>query len=129
MRSRPPPRPPAIGCSRATPVDLMSQHEWGGRHDADILPVDFRHHATDCSRIQRTLYEAHQHFHYSYTAPTWNPRQSMLVVPRPFHVSHRVLSPRRDVGQPPLRKRIRTDRFGNVIFEISIPKVGEAVDF
>ena len=110
-------------------MDLSSQHASDGRHDADILPVDFRDHATDCSRIQRTVYEVQQHFRYRYTAPICNLRQRLVVVPRPVHGNQRVLSHRLEVSQPRSRKRMRVDRFGNVIFEISIPKVEEAVDF
>jgi transglutaminase-like putative cysteine protease len=110
-------------------LDAISQHASDGQHDADILPVDFRHHPTDRSRIQRTLYEVQQHFHYGYTAPICNLRQRLVVVPRLVHGSQRVLSDRLQVSQPHSRKRTRVDRFGNVVFEISIPKVEEAVDF
>jgi transglutaminase-like putative cysteine protease len=110
-------------------VDLNSQHGPDGRHDADILPAVFREHATDCSRIQRTVYEVQQHFRYRYAAPICNLRQRLVVVPRPVHGNQRVLSHRMDVSQPRSRHRKRADRFGNVVFEISIPKVEEAVDF
>jgi hypothetical protein len=107
-------------------VDLSSQHELGGQHDADILPVDFRDHPTG---VQRTVYEVQQHFHYRYTAPICNLRQRLVVVPRQVHGNQQVLSHRLEVSQPHSRKRTRADRFGNVIFEISIPKVEEAVEF
>jgi transglutaminase-like putative cysteine protease len=110
-------------------VDLISQHDTGGRDDANILPVDFRDHATDRGRIQRTVYEVQQHFRYRYAAPIYNLRQRLVVVPRPVHGNQRVLSHRLDVSQPRSRHRMRADRFGNVVFEISIPKVEEAVDF
>ena len=110
-------------------MDLISQHDSGGRHDADILPVDFRDRATNCTRIQRTVYEVQQHFRYRYAAPICNLRQRLVVVPRPVHGNQRVLSHSLDVSQPRSRRRMRADRFGNVVFEISIPKVEEAVDF
>lgn len=110
-------------------MDSSSQHESDGQHDADILPIDFRDHPTDCSRIHRTVYEVQQHFHYSYTAPICNLRQRLVVVPRLVHGNQRVLSHRLEMSQPHSRKRMRIDRFGNVNFEISIPKVEEAVDF
>ncbi len=78
---------------------------------------------------QRTVYEVEQHFHYHYTAPIGNLKQRLLVVPRPVHGDQRVLSHRVDVSQPCSRKRMRADRFGNFVFEISIPKVEEVVDF
>jgi transglutaminase-like putative cysteine protease len=110
-------------------LDLSSQHASDGRHDADILPVDLRDNPTDCSRIHRTVYEVQQHFRYSYTAPICNLRQRLVVAPRLVHGDQRVLSHRLEVSQPRSRRRMRVDRFGNVIFEISIPKVEEAVSF
>jgi transglutaminase-like putative cysteine protease len=110
-------------------LDLSSQHASHGRRDADILPADFRDHPTDCSRIDRTVYAVQQHFRYSYTAPICNLRQRLVVAPRLVHGDQRVLSHRLEVSQPRSRKRIRVDRFGNVIFEICIPKVEEAVNF
>ena len=110
-------------------MDPISQHDSAGRHDADILPGDVRDRATNCTRIQRTVYEVQQHFRYRYPAPICNLRQRLVVVPRPVHGNQRVLSHRLDVSQPRSRDRMRADRFGNVVFEISIPKVEEAVDF
>jgi transglutaminase-like putative cysteine protease len=110
-------------------VDLISQHDSAGRHDADILPAGFLDHATDRGRVQRTVYELQQHFRYRYAAPICNLRQRLVVVPRPVHGNQRVLSHRLDVSQPRSRHRMRADRFGNVVFDISIPKVEEAVDF
>jgi transglutaminase-like putative cysteine protease len=110
-------------------VGLISQQESRGRHDADILPVDFRDHAVNCDRIQRTVYEVEQHFRYRYATPIRDLRQRLVVVPPPVHGNQRVLSHRLEVSQPHSRKRMRADRFGNVIFEVSIPNVDEAVDF
>ncbi len=83
----------------------------------------------DCSRIRRTVYEVQQHFRYSYAAPICNLRQRLVVVPRPVHGDQRVLSHRLEVSQPHSRKRMRRDGFGNVVFEVNIPRVEEAVDF
>jgi transglutaminase-like putative cysteine protease len=110
-------------------VDLSSQHGSGERQDADVLPVDLRDHTTDSTGIQRTVYEVQQHFRYRYTAPICNLRQRLVVVPRPVHGNQRVLSHHLEVSQPGSRKRMRADRFGNVVFEISVPNVEEAVDF
>lgn len=110
-------------------MNTSSQHESDGRHDADILAVDFRDHTMDCSRIHRTVYEVHQHFRYSYQAPICNLRQRLVVMPRSVHGDQQVLSHRLEISQPHSRKRMRIDRFGNVNFEISIPKVEQAVDF
>ena len=110
-------------------MDLISHHHSGGCHDADIFPVDFRDHATNCTRVQRAVYEVQQHFRYRYAAPICNLRQRLVVVPRAVHGNQRVLSHRLDVSQPHSRHRMRADRFGNVVYEIIIPKVEEAVDF
>jgi transglutaminase-like putative cysteine protease len=110
-------------------VDVISQRNSDGRHDRDILPVDFRDRPTDFSRIHRTVYEVQQHFRYSYPAPIYNLRQRLVVVPRLTHGDQRVLSHCLELSQPHSRKRMRVDRFGNVNFEINIEKVEEAVDF
>ncbi len=110
-------------------MDSISQHAADGQHNADILPVDFCDRATDGRRIQRTVYEVRQHFQYRYTAPICNLKQRLVVVPRPVHGNQRVLSHRLQISQPHSRKRTRVDRFGNVIFEITIPQVEEAVEF
>jgi hypothetical protein len=71
----------------------------------------------------------HDNVGYRYAAPIWNLRQRLVVVPQPVRGNQRVLSHRLEVSQPHSRKRMRADRVGNVIFEISIPRVEEAVDF
>lgn len=83
----------------------------------------------DWSRIRRTVYQVQQRFRYRYAAPIRNLRQRLVVVPRPVHGNQRLLSHRLEVSQARLRERMRADRFGNVVCEISIPKVEEAVDF
>lgn len=110
-------------------MDRIAQHDSGRQHDAEILPVDFRDHAVNRGPSQRTVYEVQQHFRYRYPAPIRNLRQRLVVVPRPVHGNQRVLSHRLEVSQPHSRKRMHADRFGNVIFEISIGRVEEAVDF
>jgi hypothetical protein len=64
-----------------------------------------------------------------YAAPICNLSQRLVVVPRSVHGNQRVLGHRLEMSQPHSRKRMRADRFGNVIFDISIPTVDEAVDF
>jgi Bacterial transglutaminase-like N-terminal region len=60
-------------------------------------------------------------------APICNLSQRLVVVPRSVHGNQRLLSHCLEVSQARLRKRIRADPFGNVVFGISIAKV-EAVD-
>jgi transglutaminase-like putative cysteine protease len=110
-------------------VNPNQQHDSSGRYDADILAVDLHDHATDSSPVQRTVYEVQQHFRYRYPAPISDLRQRLVVVPRPVHGNQRVLSHRVEVSQPYARKRMRRDRYGNLIVEISIPTVEAAVDF
>ncbi len=108
-------------------MDLLS-HESGERPE-DILPADVRVHPTDFGRIRRTVYEVQQQFRYCYAAPIHDLRQRLVVVPRLVHGDQRVLRHRLEVSQPHSREPMRADEFGNVICEISIPKVEEVVDF
>jgi len=111
-------------------VNLVSKHESGGQRDADVLGPDFvDHNAMHWSRIRRSVYEVQQRFRYEYAAPISELRQRLVVVPRPVHGNQRLLSHRLDVSEASFRRRMRADRFGNVVLQISIPKVEEAVDF
>lgn len=110
-------------------MGLVSRQESGGRHDAGSLPVDSCDHTVNCGRSQRIVYEVQQHFRYRYGAPICNLRQRLVVVPPPVHGNQRVLSHRLEVSQPHSGKRMCADRVGNVIFEITVPRVAEAVDF
>jgi transglutaminase-like putative cysteine protease len=111
-------------------VDLVSKHESGGQRDADVLGVEFLdHNAMDWSRIRRSVYEVQQRFRYEYAAPISELRQRLVVLPRPVHGNQRLLHHHLEVSEPRFRRRIRGDRFGNVVLQISIPKVEEAVDF
>jgi len=110
-------------------VDLVSQHESVTRRDAGILPVGFPDHdAIDWSQIRRVVYQVQQRFSYRYAAPICNLSQRLVVVPRSVHGNQRLLSHCLEVSQARLRKRMRADPFGNVVFGISIAKVEEAVD-
>jgi transglutaminase-like putative cysteine protease len=111
-------------------VDLVSRHESGGQRDADVLGVDFLDdNAMDWSRIRRSVYQVQQRFRYEYAAPISELRQRLVVVPRPVHGNQRLLSHRLEVSEARLRSRMRADRFGNVVLQISVPKVEEAIDF
>jgi transglutaminase-like putative cysteine protease len=111
-------------------VDLVSKHESDGQRDADVLGVEFLdHNATDWSRIRRSIYDVQQRFRYEYAAPISELRQRLVVVPRPVHGNQRLLSHRLEVSEARFRRRMRADRFGNVVLQISIPKVEEAVEF
>jgi transglutaminase-like putative cysteine protease len=96
----------------------------------DVARVEFLDHsALDWSRIRRSVYAVQQRFRYEYAAPICELRQRLVVVPRSLHGSQRLLSQRLEVSEPSFRRRVRADRFGNVVVEISIPKVEQAVDF
>lgn len=111
-------------------MDLVSKHESFGQRDADVLRVDFLDHtAMDWSRVRRSVYEVQQRFRYEYAAPISQLRQRLVVVPRPVHGNQRLLSHRLEVSEPRFRRRMRADRFGNVVLQISIPKIEAAVEF
>jgi transglutaminase-like putative cysteine protease len=111
-------------------VDLLPEYGSDEQRDADLLRVDFLDHDTiDWSRTRRTAYRVQQRFHYEYAAPISTLRQRLIVVPRPVHGDQRLLCHRLEVSEARFRKRMCGDRFGNVVFEINIPKVEEAVDF
>ncbi|MGO9903455.1 MAG: transglutaminase family protein [Solirubrobacteraceae bacterium] len=111
-------------------MDLVSKHESFGQRDADVLRVDFLDHtAMDWNRVRRSVYEVQQRFRYEYAAPISQLRQRLMLVPRPVHGNQRLLSHRLEVSEPRFRRRMRADRFGNVVLQISIPQIEAAVEF
>jgi transglutaminase-like putative cysteine protease len=111
-------------------VDLLPEYGSDEQRDADLLRVDFLDHdAMDWSRIQRTTYRVQQRFRYEYAAPISTLRQRLMVVPRPVHGDQRLLGYRLDVSEACFRKRMRGDRFGNLVLGINIPTVEEVIDF
>ena len=111
-------------------MDLVSQHQSDERRNAGIRSVDIHDcNSIDWSGVRRIVYQVQQRFCYRYAAPIYKLRQRLVVVPRPVHGNQRLLSHRLEVSQSRLRKRMCEDRFGNVVFGISIAKVEEAVDF
>ncbi|MGA2928236.1 MAG: transglutaminase family protein, partial [Solirubrobacteraceae bacterium] len=111
-------------------MDLVAKHESDGQRDADVLGRGFLDRAAvDWSRIRRSVYEVQQSFRYEYAAPVAELRQRLVVVPRPVHGDQRLLSHRLEVSEASSRRRMRADRFGNVVLQISIARVEEAVDF
>lgn len=110
-------------------MDLTSQHASGERPQTAIVPVDALDDSTDVSHVQRIVYEVQQHFRYCYAAPIRDLRQRLVVVPRPIHGGQRLLTHRLEVSQPHSREPIRGDEFGNLIHQVCVPTVEEAVDF
>ncbi len=111
-------------------MDLVAKHEPGGQRDADLLEPDVLDHNTiDWSRIRRSIYEVQQRFRYQYEAPISDLKQRLVVVPRPVHGNQRLLHHQLQLSEARFRRRTRADRFGNVVLQISIPKVKAAIDF
>jgi transglutaminase-like putative cysteine protease len=109
-------------------VNPISEHEPHGRRAVDIRSVRHSGAVIDPG-ARRTVYEVQQHFRYVYDGPISDLRQRLVVVPRPIHGDQRVLSHRVEVSQPPSRRCTRTDRFGNVVSEIDVVAVEQAIDF
>jgi transglutaminase-like putative cysteine protease len=98
--------------------------------DTDLLGVEFLDHdSVDWGRLRRPTYRVQQRFHYEYAAPIFNLRQRLMVVPRAVHGDQRLLSHRLEVSEACFRRRMRYDRFGNVVLGINIAEVQEVVDF
>jgi transglutaminase-like putative cysteine protease len=95
-------------------VDLVFERERSRQSDADI---------------RRTVYQVQQRFRYEYAAPIRDLRQRLVVVPRLVHGNQRLLSHRLTVSETACVRRMSGDRFGNVVSEVEIENVEQAVTF
>jgi len=86
---------------------------------------------TDWSRVTRAVYRVRQHYRYTYTAPVWDIKQRLVMIPPVLGGDQRVLahdlSVRGNEGEVEVRW-IR-DEYGNRVANLRVPRVEHAIDF
>ncbi len=87
------------------------------------------HHDVDWQRVQRTAYLIHQHLRYEYPGPIYDLKQCLMIIPPEFHGDQRRIVHRLEVSVPTVDLSERQDEFGNVVLDLSIPRVESAIDF
>lgn len=85
--------------------------------------------AIDWSTVRRSAFLVHQHVRYSYPGPIRDLRQRLVLIPPATHGGQRLVTHRLDVSVPQHSLQTSRDGFGNVLIEIDVPEVEEAIEF
>lgn len=81
------------------------------------------------SNVRRVRCQFNQRFHYAYPGPIADLRQRLIVIPADQHGAQRLCSHTLVVEPTPSTKRQQTDRFGNRIFELEVPRAEASISF
>jgi transglutaminase-like putative cysteine protease len=108
------------------------------RIDASIVALDasqikslglLDHAEIDWGRVHRSVYLIHQNFHYEYPGPIADLNHHLVVLPPKRHGDQRRLRHQLDVSVSPATVAKRRDAFGNVVLDLRVPYVENAIDF
>lgn len=85
----------------------------------------------DWSRVTRAVYRVRQHYRYSYSAPVWDLKQRLIMVPPDVFRDQRVLNWDLDVRGTEGDHQVtwERDRFGNRIAKVVANRVPRGIDF
>ena len=98
--------------------------------DTEVTALPLLDHQTvDWSRVQRTAYLVHQHLRYDYPGPIVDLRHQLIIVPPEQFGDQRRVIYQLDISLPEHTRSERLDEFGNVVLEISVPRVAGAIEF
>jgi len=87
------------------------------------------HEHVDWQRVRRTAFLIHQHFRYDYPGPIEDLNHRLVIVPPEQHLDQRRVVHRLEVSSEVADVMTRHDQFGNVVFDVHVPFVGESIDF
>jgi transglutaminase-like putative cysteine protease len=83
----------------------------------------------DWPRVERTVYLVHQHLRYEYAGPIEDLDQRLMILPPAQHGDQRSVMHRLETSIEPAHKREHHDRFGNVVVNMHVARVEQAIDF
>jgi len=87
------------------------------------------HSGTEWHRVRETSYLVHQHLRYDYPGPIADLHQRLLLIPPAVHCDQTRVLHRLDVSVPGGRRRERTDRWGNLVVDVRVPRVESSIEF
>lgn len=83
----------------------------------------------DWTRVQRTAYLIHQHFHYDYPGPVRDLKQRLLIVPPDTYGDQRRIIHRLEVSAHIAETSSHSDEFANHVLNLHIPSIEQSIDF
>ena len=87
------------------------------------------HEQVDWERVQRTAYLIHQHLRYEYPGPIEDLHQRLMIIPPDHHGDQRLVLHHLDVSEPTVEISRQHDIFENLVLNLSVPRVEQAIDF
>ncbi len=87
------------------------------------------HDEIDWPNVERTTVVIHQVFRYDYPGPIAELRQRLIVVPPDYHGDQRLLTHKLRVSGCNVDTERSYDTFGNVVLDLTLQQVEEAVEF
>ncbi len=87
------------------------------------------HESVDWERVQRTAYLIHQHLRYEYPGPIEDLHQRLMIIPPDHHGDQRLVLHHLDVSEPTVEISQQHDTFENLVLNLSVPRVDQAIDF
>ena len=87
------------------------------------------HEHVDWERVQRTAYLIHQHLRYEYPGPIEDLHQQLMIIPPDHHGDQRLVLHHLDVSEPTVEISQQHDTFENLVLNLSVPRVDQAIDF
>jgi transglutaminase-like putative cysteine protease len=87
------------------------------------------HESVDWERVQRTAYLIHQHLRYEYPGPIEDLHQQLMIIPPDHHGDQRLVLHHLDVSEPTVEISQQHDTFENLVLNLSVPRVDQAIDF
>src|SRR5579872_2784108 len=87
------------------------------------------HEHVEWERVRRTAFLIHQYYRYEYPGSIEDLKHRLIVVPPERHLDQRRVIYRMDVSANDAQVVTRHDAFGNLVLDVSVPRVDEAIEF
>jgi transglutaminase-like putative cysteine protease len=87
------------------------------------------HRGMDWGKVRWTAYLIHQHLRYEYPDVVHDLRQRLMIVPPDLHGGQRLVTHKLEVSAPGVIPVERCDRFGNLVLELHVDRIEQAIDF
>ena len=94
---------------------------------AALGTVDHRRVAWES--VRWTAYLIHQHLRYEYPGPIRDLRQRLIILPPEQHGGQRLVTHKLEVSSPLVELRSERDGFGNLVLNLFVKHVEQAIDF
>jgi transglutaminase-like putative cysteine protease len=94
-----------------------------------IDPASVDPRSVDWPRVAQSSYLIHQQMSYQYATPIHDLRHHLVVFPPRNHGDQRRITYQLEVSNAEHQMTTRRDAFGNIVVDLSVPRVEQTIDF